>query len=104
MDLSKSKVVPQPVQEKLESPGLLSVAAVSNSAPTSATSASAQRSTYHHKLTDHLASLEISNPETKLDLRAEDLKNIGELGAGNGGTVNKVEHVPTHTIMAKKVA
>lgn len=103
MDLSKSKVVPAPVQDKVESPGLLSVAAPSNSAPTSAASASAQRSTYHHKLTDHLASLEISNPETKLDLCAEDLKNIGELGAGNGGTVNKVEHVPTKTIMAKKV-
>lgn len=102
MDLSKSKVVPVPAQEKVESPGLLSVAAP-NSAPTSATSAHAQRSTYHHKLTDHLASLEISNPETKLDLNADDLKNIGELGAGNGGTVNKVEHVPTGTLMAKKV-
>jgi hypothetical protein len=41
--------------------------------------------------------------EFKLDLRAEDLQKIEELGAGNGGSVDKVLHVPTRTIMAKKV-
>lgn len=41
--------------------------------------------------------------EFKLDLKQEDLKVISELGHGNGGTVSKVMHLPTKTIMAKKV-
>lgn len=49
-----------------------------------------------------LASLEIGI-EFKLDLRPEDLKVISELGFGNGGTVSKVMHLPTRTLMAKKV-
>lgn len=51
---------------------------------------------------DQLSTLEIGL-EFKLDLRAEDLKVVSELGAGNGGTVSKVIHAPTKTIMAKKV-
>lgn len=51
---------------------------------------------------DQLSTLEIGL-EFKLDLRAEDLKVVNELGAGNGGTVSKVIHAPTKTIMAKKV-
>jgi mitogen-activated protein kinase kinase len=43
------------------------------------------------------------NAEIKFDLKNEDLKDLQELGQGNGGSVNKVEHVPTGTIMAKKV-
>jgi mitogen-activated protein kinase kinase len=42
--------------------------------------------------------------EFKLDLQAEDLQMIKELGAGNGGSVDKVLHAPTKTIMAKKVS
>lgn len=49
-----------------------------------------------------LGTLEIGI-EFKLDLRQEDLKVISELGFGNGGTVSKVMHLPTKTIMAKKV-
>jgi len=49
-----------------------------------------------------MATLELG-VEFKLDLRAEDLKTIKPLGAGNGGTVSKVMHIPTKTIMAKKV-
>lgn len=49
-----------------------------------------------------MATLELG-VEFKLDLRAEDLKTLKPLGAGNGGTVNKVMHIPTKTIMAKKV-
>jgi len=49
-----------------------------------------------------MATLELG-VEFKLDLRAEDLKTIRPLGAGNGGTVSKVMHIPTKTIMAKKV-
>lgn len=51
---------------------------------------------------DQLSTLEIG-VEFKVDLRAEDLKVVNELGAGNGGTVSKVIHAPTKTIMAKKV-
>ncbi|KAI8903669.1 kinase-like domain-containing protein [Powellomyces hirtus] len=47
---------------------------------------------------------ELSLPqETKLDLKQEDIESMQELGAGNGGTVHKVLHKPTGTIMAKKV-
>lgn len=41
--------------------------------------------------------------EFKLDLRAEDLIPLKELGAGNGGTVSKVQHAATKVIMARKV-
>jgi mitogen-activated protein kinase kinase len=53
-------------------------------------------------LSEQIATLELG-VEFKLDLRPEDLKTIERLGAGNGGTVSKVMHIPTKTIMAKKV-
>ncbi|KAF9553832.1 MAP kinase kinase (MEK), partial [Lunasporangiospora selenospora] len=40
--------------------------------------------------------------EFKLDLRSEDLQTLEELGAGNGGTVSRVIHLPTKAIMARK--
>lgn len=69
-------------------------------------------------LTSTLRNLDI-NAERKFDLKSEDLKELQELGqgmsqsnvqlalklgSGNGGSVMKVEHVPTGTIMAKKVS
>jgi mitogen-activated protein kinase kinase len=42
--------------------------------------------------------------EVMFDLRAEDLKDLQELGRGKAGSVKKVEHTPTGTIMAKKVS
>ncbi|KAI9357800.1 kinase-like domain-containing protein [Pilaira anomala] len=39
----------------------------------------------------------------RLDLRPEDFTSIDELGRGNGGTVCKVLHVRTNTVMAKKI-
>ena len=33
-----------------------------------------------------------------------DLKDLKELGQGNSGSVKKVEHTPTGTIMAKKAS
>jgi mitogen-activated protein kinase kinase len=42
--------------------------------------------------------------EFKLDLKAEDLIVLKELGSGNGGTVSKVQHAATKVIMAKKVS
>lgn len=41
--------------------------------------------------------------EYNLDLRPSDLEFIKELGSGNGGTVSKVRHIVTNTIMARKV-
>ncbi|KAF4304942.1 hypothetical protein GTA08_BOTSDO06854 [Botryosphaeria dothidea] len=41
--------------------------------------------------------------EFRLDLRAEDLIVIRELGHGNGGTVSKVQHAATKAIMARKI-
>lgn len=41
--------------------------------------------------------------EYKLDLRPEDLEILKELGSGNGGTVSKVRHLTTGTVMARKV-
>ncbi|CCF53659.1 hypothetical protein NDA11_004685 [Ustilago hordei] len=57
---------------------------------------------YHNKLTQQLANLELGI-EYKLDLKNEDLKTLSELGAGNGGTVTKVLHEKSGTVMAKKV-
>jgi len=41
--------------------------------------------------------------EFRLDLRAEDLIVVKELGAGNGGTVSKVRHAATNVVMARKI-
>lgn len=83
--------------------GFVAIAPAPSSAPASGTtSASAKRMTYHTTLSNTLASLDL-NAEVKYDLRDEDLKDLHELGQGNGGSVKKVEHVPSRTIMAKKV-
>lgn len=37
-------------------------------------------------------------------MKAEDLREIGDLGSGNGGSVKKVIHLPTGTTMAKKAS
>lgn len=51
---------------------------------------------------DKDAQLEIGI-EFNLDLRPEDLEIIKDLGAGNGGSVSKVKHLPTNTVMARKI-
>jgi mitogen-activated protein kinase kinase len=38
--------------------------------------------------------------EFNLDLRPQDIEVIRDLGAGNGGTVSKVRHIPTNMVMA----
>jgi mitogen-activated protein kinase kinase len=53
-------------------------------------------------LAGRTAQLEIGI-EYKLDLKREDLEVLKELGSGNGGTVSKVRHIATGTIMARKV-
>lgn len=52
---------------------------------------------------DTSAQLEIGI-EFSLDLRPDDLEILKDLGSGNGGTVSKVKHIPTSTIMARKVS
>lgn len=49
-----------------------------------------------------LASLKLG-VEFNLNLREEDFQKICDLGSGNGGVVSKVLHVPTKTLMAKKI-
>lgn len=73
-----------------------------NSAPATGT-VSSQRMNYHSTLSSTLANLDLNSENKYHDLRNEDLKDMQELGQGNGGSVKKVEHVPTGTIMAKKV-
>lgn len=61
-----------------------------------------RRSAMHATLSSTLAKLDM-NAVVDFNLQNADLKNLAELGQGNGGSVMKVEHVPTGTIMAKKV-
>ncbi|KII90899.1 hypothetical protein PLICRDRAFT_158325 [Plicaturopsis crispa FD-325 SS-3] len=79
--------------------GLLTAGGPSSAPPTA--SASSRRLTYHTTISNTIANFE--GGETKFDLRGEDLKDLQELGAGNGGSVKKVEHIPTGMIMAKKI-
>lgn len=75
-----------------------------SSLPTTPTpAASSSSSEYHNKLSEQLATLELG-VEFKLDLREEDLTRVEELGAGNGGTVERVKHGPTGIMMAKKAS
>ena len=60
---------------------------------------SARHSAVQATLSSTLAKLEM----VQFDLRDADLRNMAELGQGNGGSVMKVEHMPSGTIMAKKV-
>lgn len=52
-------------------------------------------------LSHKLAQLELK--KRIKDLGPADLKKLSDLGQGNGGSVEKVEHIPTGTIMAKKI-
>jgi mitogen-activated protein kinase kinase len=96
--LKSTKTTGAPAQE----PDNDIVVTVANNGPSSAPATGA-RMTYHTNLANTLANLDM-NAEVKFDLRNEDLKDLQELGQGNGGSVKKVEHTPTSTIMAKKVS
>ncbi|KAJ7143599.1 ste7-like protein [Mycena crocata] len=86
----------------VEDNNLLTVTNGSNSAPNTASPSANRRNTYHTALSNTLANLDM-NQEIKFDLRNEDLKDLHELGQGNGGSVKKVEHIPTGKFMAKKI-
>ena len=94
-------LAPQSLNVNGDESNMLTVTHTPNSAPVSG-NISATRPGLHNDLTQKLANMDM-NSETKLDLRNEDLKELQELGQGNGGSVKKVEHTPTGTIMAKKV-
>lgn len=77
-----------------------------SSAPLTATNnnVNVKRNTLHQTITTTLANLEAtSTAEVKYDLKNEDFLEIRDLGQGNGGSVKMAEHIPTKTIMAKKV-
>ncbi|KAJ3220390.1 MAP kinase kinase (MEK) [Dinochytrium kinnereticum] len=50
-----------------------------------------------------LTTVDLSLPPQFSDIKVEDIDIISELGAGNGGTVNKVLHKTTNTMMARKI-
>lgn len=77
--------------------GMLTIPAPSSAQGTG--SASPFRSNYQSTLTQQLEALSLG----QVALKAEDLREVGELGSGNSGSVKKVLHVPTGTLMAKKV-
>jgi len=77
--------------------GMLTIPAPSSAQGTG--SASPFRSNYQSTLTQQLEALSLG----QVALKAEDLREVGDLGSGNGGSVKKVLHVPTGTLMAKKV-
>ncbi|KAK7462392.1 MAP kinase kinase (MEK) [Stygiomarasmius scandens] len=103
MTLKAPKVAPAPPVDAGDSNLLTVHQSTTSSAPNTASiSPSARRNTYHATLSNTLATLE-AGAEVKFDLRNEDLKDLHELGQGNGGSVKKVEHIPTGTLMAKKI-
>lgn len=113
MDLSKSRSKPlgaAPVSatgDGLLPNGdsvVLTIGTGSNSAPATGTPAS--RPNYQSTLQQQLADLDMNGSgegSGKLDLKSEDLKELSELGQGNGGSVKKVVHIPSGRKMAKKV-
>ncbi|KAF7298632.1 STE/STE7/MEK1 protein kinase [Mycena indigotica] len=55
-------------------------------------------------LSSRLAALDAKNTKKReFDLKNDDFTSLQELGSGNGGSVMKVQHVKSGTIMAKKV-
>ena len=62
-----------------------------------------RRSAMHKTLSNTLAKLDLRAEVPRLDLKNSDLRKLAELGQGNGGSVVKVEHIPSGTIMAMKV-
>ncbi|KAJ7651927.1 kinase-like domain-containing protein [Mycena rosella] len=62
-----------------------------------------QSSSLQASLSSKIASLDQKPKYKEFDLQNDDFTSLEELGQGNGGSVMKVRHVPTGTIMAKKI-
>jgi mitogen-activated protein kinase kinase len=54
-------------------------------------------------LSSTIASMDIKPQHKEFDLKNDEFHTLQELGQGNGGSVMKVQHVATGTVMAKKV-
>ncbi|KAF5329607.1 hypothetical protein D9619_009406 [Psilocybe cf. subviscida] len=66
--------------------------------------ATGRRSAMHATLSERLAKMDMASKAVqKLGLKNSDLRKLADLGQGNGGSVEKVQHIPTGTIMAKKI-
>jgi len=65
-----------------------------------ASTPNAQRN-LHATISNTLANLDLKR--RRFNLKNDEFTNIQELGMGNGGSVMKVEHVASRTVMAKKV-
>ncbi|KAF9262953.1 Pkinase-domain-containing protein [Marasmius fiardii PR-910] len=103
MTLKAPKIPTSTASTNGEDNNLLTVVNGPSSAPNTASpAATSKRNTYHTALSNTIANLDL-NAEVHFDLRNEDLKDLHELGQGNGGSVKRVEHVPTGTHMAKKI-
>ena len=74
-----------------------------NSAPAAPPAPIPGDAPYAHSSASQDNTLEIA-ADFKLDLSEDDLLVIKELGAGNGGSVSKVQHKTTKAIMARKVS
>ncbi|WFC96308.1 mitogen-activated protein kinase kinase [Malassezia brasiliensis] len=77
-----------------------------SSAPRSSTHSSAPSSQGSNELSQRMNGLDLQSEEDaaqRLELKNSNLRTLCELGAGNGGTVSKVVHIPTGIVMAKKV-
>ncbi|KAH0582361.1 hypothetical protein H2248_010307 [Termitomyces sp. 'cryptogamus'] len=102
--LPKRPVGPQPLPLKRRPPPLGDAAPVQgilSPAVDSAVNSGRHSALIHATLAK--MELEPAAPVEITDLKNADLKNLAELGHGNGGSVMKVEHVPTGTVMAKKI-
>ena len=102
MVLKDPKLKAAPPAPPQNDENLLTVMSSPNSAPATGSISANSRPGLHTDLTQKLATMDM-NAATKLDLRNEDLKELQELGQGNGGSVKKVVHLPSGKIMAKKV-
>ncbi|KAK2463919.1 hypothetical protein APHAL10511_004091 [Amanita phalloides] len=100
-DLPAIRPAPQPAGRRRPPP--LMDAPVAYGSPIAGTpAADRSRSAIQASLSSTLARLDIKG-SVRFDLKNEDLKSLQELGHGNGGSVVKVEHIPSGTIMAKKI-
>jgi len=99
MDLSKSKAPLDYSTMSRRSPIPLPV----STPETAELSTSSPSQSSYHSLQERLATMEMGQSDASMDLRVEDFRTLSELGQGNGGTVSKVEHIPTQKTMAKKV-
>ncbi|KAF8957188.1 kinase-like domain-containing protein [Flammula alnicola] len=90
---------PPPLGEGGPAPGFVLDPSLQAESP-----ATGRRSAMHATLSRTLEKLDLASKAVqKFGLKNEDLKKLADLGQGNGGSVVKVEHIPTGTIMAKKI-